>query len=78
MAGSVNTDDLMVFTGNANPELSRAVARHLDIPLGLASVGTFSDGETSVEIGENVRGRDVFILQPTCIPSNYILLELLL
>ena len=60
MAGSANTDDLMVFTGNANPELSRAVARYLDIPLGIASVGTFSDGETAVEIGENVRGRDVF------------------
>jgi ribose-phosphate pyrophosphokinase len=77
MAGSVNTDDLMVFTGNANPELSRAVARYLDIPLGLASVGTFSDGETSVEIGENVRGRDVFIIQPTCMPTNDNLMELL-
>jgi ribose-phosphate pyrophosphokinase len=77
MAGNVNTDDLMVFTGNANPELSRAVARYLDIPLGLASVGTFSDGETAVEIGENVRGRDVFIIQPTCMPTNDNLMELL-
>lgn len=77
MAGNVNTDDLMVFTGNANPELSRAVARHLEIPLGLASVGTFSDGETAVEIGENVRGRDVFIIQPTCMPTNDNMMELL-
>lgn len=77
MAGNVNTDNLMVFTGNANPELSRAVARYLDIPLGIASVGTFSDGETAVEIGENVRGRDVFIIQPTCMPTNDNLMELL-
>lgn len=77
MAGKVNTDDLMVFTGNANPELSRAVARHLEIPLGIASVGTFSDGETAVEIGENVRGRDVFIIQPTCMPTNNNMMELL-
>jgi ribose-phosphate pyrophosphokinase len=77
MAGSVSTDDLMVFTGNANPELSRAVARHLEIPLGIASVGTFSDGETAVEIGENVRGRDVFIIQPTCMPTNNNMMELL-
>lgn len=77
MAGNVNTDDLMVFTGNANPELSRAVARHLEIPLGIASVGTFSDGETAVEIGENVRGRDVFIIQPTCMPTNDNMMELL-
>lgn len=51
--------------------------RHLDIPLGIASVGTFSDGETAVEIGENVRGKDVFIIQPTCTPSNNNLMELL-
>jgi len=56
MVVSVATNDLMVFTGNANPELSRTVARNLDIPIGNASVGVFSDGETSVEIGENVRG----------------------
>lgn len=77
MVGSVTTDDLMVFTGNANPDLSRAVARYLDIPLGIASVGTFSDGETAVEIGENVRGRDVFIIQPTCMPTNNNMMELL-
>lgn len=77
MVGSVVTNELMVFTGNANPELSRAVARHLDLPLGIASVTTFSDGETAVEIGENVRGKDVFIIQPTCTPTNDNLMELL-
>jgi ribose-phosphate pyrophosphokinase len=76
MVGSV-TNDLMVFTGNAHPELARTIVRHLDIPLGIASVGTFSDGETSVEIGENVRGKDVFIVQPTCAPTNDNLMELL-
>ena len=78
MVGSVATNDLMVFTGNANPELSRAIARHLDIPIGIASVNTFSDGETAVEIGENVRGKDVFVIQPTCTPTNDHLMELLL
>jgi len=77
MVGSVAADDLMVFTGNANPELSRAVVRHLEIPLGDASVGTFSDGEIAVEIGENVRGKDVFVIQPTCTPTNDNLMELL-
>ena len=77
MVGSVASNDLMVFTGNAHPELARTIVRHLDIPLGIASVGTFSDGETSVEIGENVRGKDVFIVQPTCAPTNDNLMELL-
>ncbi len=77
MVGSVASDDLMVFTGNANPQLARTIVRHLDIPLGIASVGRFSDGETSVEIGENVRGKDVFIIQPTCAPTNDNLMELL-
>ncbi|MFT5220286.1 MAG: ribose-phosphate pyrophosphokinase [Planctomycetota bacterium] len=77
MVGNVTTNDLMVFTGNANPELAKTIVRHLDIPLGLASVGTFSDGETAVEIGENVRGKDVFIIQPTSVPTNDNLMELL-
>ncbi|MEM7465070.1 MAG: ribose-phosphate diphosphokinase [Pseudomonadota bacterium] len=77
MAGSVTTNELMVFTGNANPDLARTIVRHLDIPLGNASVGVFSDGEISVEIGENVRGKDVFIVQPTCQPTNDNLMELL-
>ena len=77
MVGSVSTNDLMVFTGNANPELARAIVSHLDIPMGIASVGEFSDGEISVEIGENVRGKDVFIIQPTCAPTNDNLMELM-
>ena len=77
MVGSVATNDLMVFTGNANPEMARTIARHLDIPLGKASVGVFSDGEISVEIEENVRGKDVFIIQPTCVPTNDNLMELM-
>ncbi len=77
MVGSVATNDLMVFTGNANPALAKTIVRHLDIPLGIASVGKFSDGETSVEIGENVRGKDVFVIQPTCVPTNDNLMELL-
>ncbi len=77
MVGNLASDDLMVFSGNANPELARAIVGHLDIPLGLASVGKFSDGETSVEIGENVRGKDVFIVQPTCVPTNDNLMELM-
>jgi ribose-phosphate pyrophosphokinase len=67
----------MVFTGNANPGLARTITRHLDMPLGIASVGVFSDGEISVEIGENVRGKDVFIVQPTCAPTNDNLMELM-
>jgi ribose-phosphate pyrophosphokinase len=77
MVGSVATNDLMVFTGNANPELARKIVSHLDIPMGIASVGVFSDGEISVEIGENVRGKDVFIIQPTCVPTNDNLMELM-
>ncbi|MDP3559548.1 MAG: ribose-phosphate pyrophosphokinase [Legionellaceae bacterium] len=68
---------MMLFTGNANPHLAHHVAKHLDIPMGQATVGTFSDGETLVEILENVRGRDVFIIQPTCAPTNNHLMELL-
>ncbi len=67
----------MLFTGNANPPLAEAVANHLQIPLGKATVDRFSDGEVMVEIGENVRGRDVFVVQPTSIPTNENLMELL-
>ena len=70
-------ENLMVFTGNANPKLAHAVARHLGLPLGRATVGRFSDGEIMVEILENVRGKDVFVLQSTCNPSNDNLMELL-
>ena len=68
---------LMIFTGNANPELARAIAKKLHIPMGQATVGRFSDGETTVEINENVRGHDVFIIQPTCYPTNDNLMELI-
>jgi len=68
---------LVVFTGNANPELAQAMVRQLNIPLGAAAVGTFRDGEVSVEIHENVRGKDVFIVQSTCRPTNDNLMEVL-
>jgi ribose-phosphate pyrophosphokinase len=72
----MSLDNMMVFTGNANPVLAEKVAHHLGMPLGKAHVGRFSDGETLVEIMDNVRGRDVFIIQPTCAPSNDNLMEL--
>lgn len=68
---------MMVFSGNANPKLSEAIARQLKLPLGKAVVDKFSDGEIMVDIGENVRGRDVYIIQPTCAPTNDNLMELL-
>jgi ribose-phosphate pyrophosphokinase len=67
----------MVFTGNANPKLAEAVVKHLDITLGRATVGRFSDGEVAVELLENVRGRDVFVLQSTCAPTNDNLMEVM-
>jgi len=70
-------DRLMVFTGNANPKLAGDVVGHLNIHLGRAKVGRFSDGEVMVEILENVRGRDVFVLQSICSPTNDNLMELL-
>jgi ribose-phosphate pyrophosphokinase len=68
---------MMVFTGNANPRLAEAVVGHLDIHIGRAKVGRFSDGEVAIEILENVRGKDVFILQSICAPTNDNLMELL-
>jgi len=68
---------MMVFSGNANPQLARAIVSHLNIPLGKAIVGRFSDGEVMVEIMENVRGKDVFVVQPTCAPTNDNLMELM-
>jgi ribose-phosphate pyrophosphokinase len=68
---------MMVFTGNANPTLAQAVVGHLNLPLGKAVVSRFSDDEIMVEIRENVRGKDVFIIQPTCRPTNDNLMELL-
>jgi ribose-phosphate pyrophosphokinase len=71
-------ENLMVFTGNANPALAEGVAKNLGIPLGKAVVSKFSDGEVMVEINENVRGKDVFVLQSTCAPTNDSLMEIML
>ncbi|MBU4612109.1 ribose-phosphate pyrophosphokinase [Achromobacter sp. GG226] len=69
--------NFMIFTGTANPRLAVDVANHLDMPLGKMTVGRFSDGEVMVEINENVRGKDVFVLQPTCAPTNDNLMEIM-
>jgi len=71
-------DNLMVFTGSANPKLAQAVARQLNIQLGKATVSKFSDGEVMVELLENVRGKDVFVLQSTCAPTNDTLMEMMI
>ena len=71
-------NNLMVFSGNANQPLSNAIAKNLGLPLGNAVIGKFSDGEITVELNENVRGKDVFVIQPTCSPTNDSIMELLL
>jgi len=71
-------NQLKLFTGNANPALAAAVGQYLDVEMGKALVGTFSDGEVNVEIQENVRGSDCFVLQSTCAPANTHLMELLI
>jgi ribose-phosphate pyrophosphokinase len=73
----VDSETLTLFAGNANQALAHDIARHLTTPLGRAYVGRFSDGEVNIELMENVRGRDVFIVQPTCPPVNEHLVELL-
>ena len=73
-----NDKPLMIFSGNSNKQLAIDVAKHLNISVGKASVTTFSDGEISVEIQENVRGQDIFIIQPTCKPTNDNLMELMI
>ena len=73
----MSIENLMVFTGNANPELAKQVTAHLGIELGRADVGKFSDGEIMLELLENVRGRDVFILQSTSYPTNDTLMEVM-
>jgi len=73
----MDSQELALFTGNANPALAHDIARQLRLPVGRASVGRFSDGEVNIEIMENVRGRDVFIVQPTGPPANDHLMELL-
>jgi len=72
-----NNAELMIFSGNANPELARRIASHLHLSLGKCTVQTFSDGEVSVEIEETVRGREVFIIQPTSQPCNDHIMELM-
>lgn len=69
---------MMIFSGNANQKLASDIADHLHIPIGKATVGTFSDGETAIEILENVRGKDIFIVQSTCSPANNNLMEIMI
>ena len=72
-----HTSDFLLFTGNANPSMAAEIAQYLNISLGAAQVGRFSDGEVTVEIQQNVRARDVFVVQSTCAPTNDNLMELL-
>jgi len=74
----IDSSSMSVFAGNANPQLAQEITRHLHVPLGRSQVGRFSDGEVNAELMENVRGRDVFIVQPTCPPANDNLMELLM
>ena len=74
----MNPDAIKVFTGNAHPRLAEEICRYIGISLGNAYVGTFSDGEIQVKVDESVRGKDVFIIQPTCPPVNHNLMELLI
>jgi ribose-phosphate pyrophosphokinase len=73
-----DSSTMSVFAGNANPLLAQEIARHLHMPMGRSNVGRFSDGEVTAELMENVRGRDVFIIQSTCPPANDNLMELLM
>ncbi len=75
--GETVADSMMVFAGNSNPQLAQDIVARLNMPLGKALVGKFSDGEVMAEVMENVRGRDVFIVQPTCKPTNDNLMELM-
>lgn len=77
MGPDPGNENVMVFTGNANRALAEKVVRYLGLPMGKAAIGTFSDGEIMVELEDNVRGRDVFIIQPSCAPTNNNLMELL-
>ena len=69
---------LMLFTGNANPQLAQEIANYMKVSLGKAMLGRFSDGEVQIEILENVRGKDVFVIQPTCAPTNDNFMELIM
>ncbi len=72
---AIRMSELMIFGGNANPDLTKKIAQHLGLPVGQAKVGKFSDGECTVDIIDNVRGQDTFIIQPTCPPTNDHLME---
>ena len=78
MRRNANATNMKIFTGNANPELAESICEYLDQPLGDAVVRDFSDGEIMVEIAENIRGSDVFVIQPTCKPVNKNLMEMLI
>ena len=71
------SQSLMIFSGNANPKLANDIARELGVPMGKAVVGSFSDGEVMVEIMENIRGADIYVIQPTCAPTADNFVELL-
>jgi len=70
--------NFLIFHGSANPKLAAEIAKHLNIPVGKATIGCFSDGEVRFEIKENVRGRDIFVIQSTCFPTNDSIMELVL
>src|SRR5258705_13633655 len=70
--------ELKVFTGSANRDLAERICKYIGVPLGRATISSFPDGETYVRIEENIRGHDVFIIQPTCPPTNQHLMELLI
>jgi ribose-phosphate pyrophosphokinase len=74
---SIDDSSVMVFAGNSNPQLASEIVNHLHMRLGVATVDRFSDGEIQVEIGENVRGRDIYLVQSTCAPTDENLMELL-
>ena len=78
LRGRALSSELAILSGNANPALARAICKELNVPLGNSFVGRFSEGEIRVKINENVRGKDVFVVQPTCPPTNDNLMELLI
>jgi ribose-phosphate pyrophosphokinase len=78
LLGKKTVPEIMIFSGNASQELAQHIVEHLNLPLGKALVGQFSDGETMVEIQENVRGRDIFLIQSTCAPTNDTIMELII
>ncbi len=76
--GALSMQDIKLFSGSANPDLSKQIADYLGVPLGKVSLGRFPDGEISCKIDEDIRGRDIFLIQPTCPPVNENLMELLI